>query len=88
VQIHLNFRRENQTTKGKRWDRTEYAQTGRRIRGGVKGKSKGVDKGRGKRASMDDGSDADMDMDEFDEDDEGEPLVPEPKPLVDVCEWT
>ena len=82
VQIHLNFRREDQTTKGKRWDRTEYAQSGRRIRAKgkvVKGKAKG------KRADMGDGSDVDMD----EEDEEGgwdERLAPDPKPLVDISE--
>ena len=35
-QTHLNFRKENQSTKGKRWDRTEFAESGRRIT--IKGK--------------------------------------------------
>lgn len=71
-QTHLNFRRETPYTKGKRWDRTAFAATGRRI--GAEKKKKN-----GKRAYEDD-----EDEDEDDMFDEGEPLAPNPAPLVDM----
>lgn len=51
-QTHLNFHRENPYTKGKRWDRTAYAASGRRI---------DVDKAKkkGKRKRNDDESEDD-----------------------------
>lgn len=72
LQTHLNFRRENPYTKGKRWDRTAFAATGRRRVAARKGKAKA-------RATYDDDED-----DEEDEDDE--PLAPDPTPRVDTCE--
>lgn len=67
-QTHLNFRRENQSTKGKRWDRTIFAESGRRVDAAkIKAKGKG-------RAY---GNDNDEVMSE--EEDWGEPLAPEPK---------
>jgi ATP-dependent DNA helicase MPH1 len=60
-QTHLNFRKENQTTKGKRWDRTAFAESGRRI-GAVKGKKQV--KGKKKRGFDDE--------DEEDTEDEGD----------------
>lgn len=77
-QTHLNFRKENQTTKGKRWDRTAFAESGRRI-GAVKGKKQA--KGENKR-----GFDDEDEEDTEDEGDAGAPLVPYPKPLVDPSE--
>lgn len=75
-QTHLNFRREQVYTKGKRWDRTAFAASGRRI--GLASKKKG--KGKGKAAYGDDDDAEEMD----DEDDE--PLAPAPKPAVDMSE--
>ena len=75
MQTHLNFRRENQSTKGKRWDRTIFAETGRRI-GAVTGKG-----GYRARAWVREDDDDD-DLDE--EEDDLEPLVPGPKPLIDT----
>ena len=68
-QTHLNFRKDNQSTKGKRWDRTEFAESGRRIV--IKGKER-------QWGRDDDEEDEDMEEDSF------EPLVPGPKPLVDL----
>ena len=72
LQTHLNFRRENQATKGKRWDRTAYAETGRRVSAG-KGKAKG---------KVVRGWDDDEEL-ELEEDDLDEPLAPNLKPFVD-----
>ncbi|KAL1412451.1 3'-5' DNA helicase [Vanrija albida] len=72
-QTHLGFRREQQYTKGKRWDRTAFAASGRRV-----GAEKGKKKGKRKRDEEED------DEDEEEEEDYGEPLAPPPKPLVDV----
>ena len=71
-QTHLNFRRENQSTKGKRWDRTIFAESGRRV-DAAKIKAKG--KGRGFN------NDDDEAMSE--EEDWGESLAPAPKSRVD-----
>lgn len=76
LQTHLNFRRENPYTPGKRWDRTAFAATGRRI---VANKNNGKGKGRA-RDQYDD------DDEEEEEDDWGDPLAPDPAPLVDTCE--
>jgi ATP-dependent DNA helicase MPH1 len=73
-QTHLNFRRENQATKGKRWDRTAFAESGRRVDAAK------IKANKGKRFDMDD----DEVMSE--EEDLGELLVPGPKPLVDISE--
>jgi ATP-dependent DNA helicase MPH1 len=73
LQTHLNFRRENQATKGKRWDRTAFAESGRRVDA-----AKIKAKGKGGAFPRDD----DEDMSE--PDDQGEPLAPLPKPLVDI----
>ncbi|KLT45812.1 P-loop containing nucleoside triphosphate hydrolase protein [Cutaneotrichosporon oleaginosum] len=70
LQTHLNFRRENPYTKGKRWDRTVFAATGRRV---------SVKKGKAKARPYGDGDDED-DEDE----DQEEPLAPDPAPLVDT----
>ncbi|RXK39401.1 hypothetical protein M231_03354 [Tremella mesenterica] len=73
-QTHLNFRRENQATKGKRWDRTEFAASGRRIGAAsrMKGKGKAVARGL-----------FEDEAGESEEEEDWEPLVPGPKPLVD-----
>jgi hypothetical protein len=63
-QTHLSFRRENQSTKGKRWDRTAFSATGRRKI--QPSKSKG-------RAAW-----GDEQEEEEEGWDEGEPLLPEP----------
>lgn len=75
-QTHLNFRRENQATAGKRWDRTAFAESGRRVDAA---RSKG--QGKDRRFENDD--------DEvFSEEDDGEDaLAPAPKPLVDISEF-
>jgi ATP-dependent DNA helicase MPH1 len=74
LQTHLNFRRENQSTKGKRWDRTAFAESGRRVDAAkIKARAKGG------RYPQDD----DEVMSE-DDDDLGGPLAPLPKPLVDI----
>lgn len=77
LQTHLNFRRENPYTKGKRWDRTEFAASGRRVNVGKNGKGKG--KGRAR-------DEDDDDEDEEEEEDWGDPLAPDPAPFVDTCE--
>lgn len=64
-QTHLTFRKENQSTKGKRWDRTAFSATGRRKVQKPKGKGKGR-------------WNADEDEEEDEEDDSGEPLLPDP----------
>jgi ATP-dependent DNA helicase MPH1 len=64
-------------TKGKRWDRTEFAASGRRI-GAEKAKKKGG-AGKGRRRDDDDDS-------EEDEDDDEDPFGLEPRPLVDMSE--
>ncbi|WVR08777.1 hypothetical protein IAU60_005835 [Kwoniella sp. DSM 27419] len=77
LQTHLNFRREKQSTKGKRWDRTQFAETGRKI-GAAKGKGK--TKGKRQWREWDDDED---DIGE-EEDEWGEDLAPAPIPLVDM----
>ncbi|ORX40857.1 hypothetical protein BD324DRAFT_644144 [Kockovaella imperatae] len=77
-QVHLNFRRADQTTKGKRWDRTVFAESGRRI-DAERAKKKGKYKARNWAKEDDDDEDLDDDDDEDDE-----PLVPGPRPLVDT----
>ncbi|WRT70898.1 uncharacterized protein IL334_007897 [Kwoniella shivajii] len=81
LQTHLNFRRENQTTKGKTWDRTQFAESGRRV-GVEKGKGKG--KGRAKRKSRDWEEEEEEDEEDEEEDDWGDVMAPAPKPLVDM----
>lgn len=86
----MNFRKENQTTKGKRWDRTMYAETGRRVSAG-KGKSKANGRGgknMGRRTMFDDDVEEgdEQEEEEAEEDGWGGPLVPGPKPLVDPSE--
>lgn len=76
-QTHLNFRRENQSTKGKTWDRTAFAESGRRLMVKTKDKAKGFVP----REWV--GED---DEDEEEEEEEFEPLVPGPKPFVDPRE--
>lgn len=72
-QTHLNFRRDKQSTKGKRWDRTAFAESGRR-----------VDAAKTKASKMNGrGFDDDEELEQED-DDMGEPLAPPPKPLVDI----
>ena len=63
-QTHLTFRKENQSTKGKRWDRTAFSATGRRKVQTSKGKGKG-------RWNEDE-------EEEEEEEDQGEPLLPDP----------
>ncbi|BEI90429.1 uncharacterized protein CcaverHIS019_0304990 [Cutaneotrichosporon cavernicola] len=75
LQTHLNFRRENPYTKGKRWDRTGFAASGRR-KVAVKKKRKGT-----ARARYGDDDDDDEGNDDEDSD---EPLAPDPTPLVDT----
>lgn len=80
VQTHLNFRRENQTTKGKIWDRTAFAATGRKK---VVKNKEAIDaqKKRKKGQAFDDDDD---DEEDGEEDDWGEPLAPDPKSKVDL----
>lgn len=82
LQTHLNFRRENQSTKGKRWDRTAFAESGRRINVDKKGKGKGKAGYKARSWGRDD-DEEDMDDDEEEEEEDFEPLVPGPKPFVD-----
>ncbi|WVF67834.1 hypothetical protein IAT40_002595 [Kwoniella sp. CBS 6097] len=78
LQTHLNFRREKQSTKGKRWDRTQFAETGRRVDAG---KGKGKVKGKRKSRDWEDEDEEDLE----DEDDEWTgALAPAPRPLVDM----
>lgn len=77
-QTHLNFRRENQSTKGKRWDRTIFAESGRRVDA-----AKMKAKGKGNRYGNDDDDEA---MSE-EEEDWGEPLAPAPKLRVDPSKF-
>lgn len=79
LQTHLNFRRENQSTKGKRWDRTAFAESGRRV-DAAKIKA---NKGKNKQYNGDD----DEVLSE-EEEDWGEPLAPPPKPLVDISAYS
>jgi len=72
LQTHLNFRREAMYTKGKRWDRTAFAASGRRI---------DVERAKKKGRSRDDD-----DEEEFDDEDE-DPFGLEPQPLVDMSEF-
>lgn len=81
-QTHLNFRREKQATKGKRWDRTAFAESGRRV---TAEKAKARGKGKTKRFFARDDDEEDIEEEE-EEDDWGEPLAPYPKPLVDTGE--
>lgn len=76
-QTHLNFRRDNQSTKGKTWDRTAFAESGRRLMVKTKDKAKGYVP----RDWI--GEDDD---DEEEEEEDYEPLVPGPKPFVDPRE--
>ncbi|KAK8850715.1 hypothetical protein IAR55_004635 [Kwoniella newhampshirensis] len=81
LQTHLNFRRDKQSTKGKRWDRTEFAESGRRM-----GAEKGKGKGRGKSTAKRKGRDWEEEEDEEDleeDDDWGDVMAPPPKPFVD-----
>ncbi|WVQ95399.1 hypothetical protein IAU59_002496 [Kwoniella sp. CBS 9459] len=80
LQTHLNFRREKQSTKGKRWDRTEFAETGRRVDAG---KGKGKAKPKGKRKSRDWEEEDEEDLDD-EEDGWAGALAPAPRPLVDM----
>lgn len=76
LQTHLHFRREAPTyTKGKRWDRTAFAASGRRV-GAEKSKKKGKS-----RAQWDD------DEEEDDEAEELDILAPPPKLAVDLREY-
>ncbi|WWC65008.1 uncharacterized protein I303_107622 [Kwoniella dejecticola CBS 10117] len=85
LQTHLNFRKERQTTKGKIWDRTEFAETGRRIGADkVKNKSKSKNKGKRKSRDWEDECDEGDEEEDEDEDDWGAALAPPPKPLVDM----
>lgn len=88
LQTHLNFRKENQTTKGKRWDRTAFAASGRKIVARNEKALKAQQKRKAAVASrdQDDEGDEDMDEDEQDEDDGFGPLAPPPKARVDTCE--
>lgn len=70
-QLHLNFRRENPYTKGKRWDRTAYAASGRRLDA-----EKAKKKGKRKRQAGDSDDDVDDDA----------PLLPDGVPPIDICE--
>lgn len=81
VQTHLNFRRENQTTKGKIWDRTAFAATGRKKV--IKNKDALEAQKKRKRGEAFDDEEDEMDEEE---DDWGEPLAPDPKSKVDLCE--
>ncbi|WWD20885.1 hypothetical protein CI109_105362 [Kwoniella shandongensis] len=86
LQTHLNFRRDKQSTKGKRWDRTEFAESGRRV-GAEKGRGKGKGKGKGtaKRKGRDwDEEEEDGAEDLEDDDDWGDIMAPPPKLLVDI----
>jgi ATP-dependent DNA helicase MPH1 len=78
LQIHLNFRKENQATKGKRWDRTVSAERRGRI---WSNKAKMSGTGKGKRGWDDDENDSE------EGDDWGVPLAPYPKPLVDPSKF-
>jgi hypothetical protein len=80
VQTHLSFRKENQTTKGKVWDRTAFAATGRKR----VSKNKEALDAQKKRKRGEAYDDDDDDMGE-EEDDWGEPLAPNPKSKVDLC---
>lgn len=78
-QTHLNFRREDQSTKGKRWDRTIFAESGRRVDAAkikAKGKARGF------------GNDDDDDEVMSEEEDWGDSLAPAPKPRVDPSKST
>ena len=75
-QGHLNFRKLDQTTKGKTWDRTRFAESGRRI-DLEKAKKKGKYQAR-TWAREDD----DEEIDDLENEDDDEPLVPGPVPLV------
>ena len=76
LQIHLNFRKERPATKGKRWDRTAFAESGRRV-DAERAKKKGKFKAR--TWARDDDEEEPEDLEDEDE----EPLVPPPKPFVD-----
>lgn len=83
LQTHLNFRREKQSTKGKRWDRTAFAESGRRI---GTDKKQGKSKGKGKRGTGGSDDDDDQDEEEEEEDNCGDALAPYPKPSIDPSE--
>lgn len=78
-QTHLNWRSESRYTKGKRWDRTQFAKTGRRIIS-LAGRDK-VSGGKGKeRESIAPRWEDDaIDEDEFMDDDMGDVLAPAPR---------
>jgi ATP-dependent DNA helicase MPH1 len=71
----LNFRRDKQSTKGKRWDRTAFAESGRRVDAAK------IKANKGRRY---DGDDDEV----MTEEDDLEPLAPLPKPLVDLGKQT
>lgn len=78
-QTHLNWRSESRYTKGKRWDRTQFAKTGRRIIS-LAGRDR-VSGGKGKERegiAPGWGNDA-IDEDEFMDDDMGDLLAPAPR---------
>jgi ATP-dependent DNA helicase MPH1 len=80
-QTHLNFRKDNQSTKGKRWDRTEFAESGRRIN---TNKVKEKDKARAKAKIRFGDEDEEEEEDIGEEEEEGwSTVVPGPKPFVD-----
>ncbi|WVQ86187.1 hypothetical protein IAT38_008355 [Cryptococcus sp. DSM 104549] len=83
VQTHLQWQ-EHRPTVGKRWDRTQFAATGRRIappgEGDKKGRGQGKGKGKQKAGpGWEDGSDLGED-----EDDWGDIMAPPPKAKVDM----
>ncbi len=79
LQTHLDFRREKQSTKGKRWDRTAFAESGRRI-----GAEKAIAKDKGRPKAKGRGFDGDDDEENIEEEEDwGEALAPYPKPFVD-----
>ncbi len=82
LQTHLNFQRNKQSTKGKRWDRTAFAESGRRIKA-EKAKGKGKGQAKPRRRGIEDDDEEDW---AEEEEDWGEPLAPYPKRLVDPSE--
>ncbi|WVQ77137.1 hypothetical protein IAR50_006820 [Cryptococcus sp. DSM 104548] len=91
-QTHLNWRSSPKYTEGKRWDRTAFAKTGRRLialPGGnemrKKAKGKGKAKARDSESVMDwDDEEEDAYGDEDDDEDLGGMLAPPPKSNVDL----
>jgi ATP-dependent DNA helicase MPH1 len=80
-QTHLNFRREAMYTKGKRWDRTAFAASGRRL-DAEKAMKSGKGKGKAPRGRIEEDEE---DEEMFDDEDE-DPFGLEP-PLSDMSEW-